>query len=166
MPSLILLDHFKGDNPRYFPPYYLKGCTTNLHGHRDWKKDVKESYPYEAFVHCDELDGHFYQSDFGFWVDMRRWVERCAAGDIIIDYENMGYKWWWNKDATNYEWSKKTTDIKHGYWHFYFETDSDLKMFVLKFGKMVKMETQEYHPDFGKDIFDQDRIKGRSAETI
>jgi hypothetical protein len=165
MPNLIHLHNFRGDPPRMHPPYYFKNAERK-YSTQSWRFNPVEDYPYIVYIHYDNLDPYDNMTldNNGFWLDLRRWVERQAAGDLLVDYENKNYRWWWNKDAKA-EYQKKYSEVKHGYWHFYFECESDLQMFILMHGRMVTGKAEKYHPDYGKDIDEQRRMRANEKTT-
>jgi hypothetical protein len=154
MPSLLYLNHFKKEYTDIVPLYFKKAYRDHRNG--KWEFKVEEEYPHIVTIHIETLEDLYDNDDNSFWVELRRWVERRCEGDCIIDYKNMNYKWWWNREAKS-EYQKEYTDVKHGYWYLYFECESDLTMFKLMHGEKVSV-VQEYHPSYGKDVLEQDKI--------
>lgn len=159
MPSLLYLNYFKKEYSDVVPLYFKKAYRDYRNG--QWSFKVEEEYPHIATIHIETLTDLYDDDDNSFWVELRRWVERRCEGDCIINYKNMGYRWWWNREA-KYDWDKQYSDVKHGYWYLYFELASDLTMFNLLHGEKVSV-VQEYHPRYGKDVFEQDKIYGKAA---
>lgn len=151
MPTLIPLTDFRGEQPIRDARLYFKKASWDRHGngHWRWSFNVDDEYPHMAAIHRDVIDDE-YSNDNTFFVDLRRWVERQAEGDVIFQYKNMSHKWWWNKEATT-NWDKKFSDIRHGYWFFNFESESDLAMFALMHGEKLS-KPQKYHPDYADEI--------------
>lgn len=156
MPSLILLSEFLGDPPTRDPRLYFKKARYSRYSDRwRWEFDVEKEYPHIAAIHSDTINDDFGETDHTFFVELRRWVERNGAGDVIFQYKNMGHKWWWNKDSTT-SWDRKYSDIKHGYWFFYFESETDLGMFALMHGEKLSTP-QKYHPDYADEILKDEK---------
>lgn len=157
MPTLARLSDFRGPNPKRDPDLYFKNSRFTRYNGDKWEFSVEEEYPHIAAIHRDIFYDCYNNNEF--FVELRRWVERRCEGDLIIDYKTMNYRWWWNRDAKT-EWSREFTEIRHGYWIFYFESESDLHVFGLMHGEKIS-QIQELHPEYGKDILDQDRILKR-----
>ena len=154
MPSLLLVNDFKGKDRKYNPNFYFKNTWTQ-YASNEIKFDVAKEYPYIFTIHRDVME-QYDQNDNVFFVDLRRWVERSCAGDVFLEYKNMNYRWWWNRDAKS-EYQRETTEVRHGYWYLYFECECDFTMFGLKHGEKYST-VEQYHPSYGKDILEQDKI--------
>lgn len=151
MPTLIPYTDFTGEKPNRDPRLYFKKASYSRYSDRwHWEFKVEEEYPYVANIHRDVINDEFGDTDHGLFVDLRRWVERTAAGDIIFQYKNMSHKWWWNKEATS-SYERKYSDIQHGYWYFYFESEIDLSMFTVMHGEKLS-KPQKYHPSYATEI--------------
>lgn len=154
MPNLISVNDFRGDHPKLRPVLYF---TDAYKGYNDgWQFTIEKDYPYIANIHIDTIDEETKESHRKFWIDLRKWVERTCAGDVLHQYKSMNYRWWWNRTAKG-EWDKEYSDVKHGYWYLYFEFESDYKMFILMHGEKIT-KVEKYHPKYGEHILEQDRI--------
>lgn len=161
MPSLIRLDEFKGEKPARDPRLYFKNASRS---NGRFTFSIEEEYPHIVHLHCDVFETEHYYSGSewatnSFFVDLRRWTERVAQGDIIFDYKNMGHQWcWnWNEEDAKHSWKRKYSDIRHGYWYIYFESENDLGMFALMHGE--KMSTpQKYHPEYEEVIMKNEEL--------
>ena len=101
--------------------------------HKTWQDEVLAAHPFRVSIHIDLLQNTVGSTPKGlgqFWADVRRWVERYAEGDCYIIHEDMSYKWYWGKGNPN-EYDGKMSTVKHSYWHFNFEVDSDATAFSL-----------------------------------
>lgn len=157
MPSLLFVEDFRGKDRKYNPRFYFKNTWTR-YNNTELQFDVAKEYPHIFTIHRDVME-QYESDDNTFFVDCRRWVERSCAGDVLIDYKNMNYRWWWNRDAKS-EWQRETTEVRHGYWYLYFECESDFAMFSLKYGEKYS-SVEQYHLDYGKDVLEQDKIYGK-----
>lgn len=141
MPNLINLCEFKSDplqkDPRlYFRnTYYYAGT---------YKFSVGEDYPHSSFIHCSKQK----KSVGIFWIDLRKWVERLSSGDVLFDYINRNYKYFFDKSESISYWNKNYIDIDHGYWVFYFENIDDKSMFDLMYADKISSSMTKYHPDY------------------
>lgn len=161
MPNLINVYNFRighnANKPKLDPCMYFSNAYLGMNN--EYKFTIEDDYPYVATIHIEVLEDPRQESTRKFWIDLRKWVERSCTGDVLYKYERLDYSWWWNRDAKR-EWDKAYSQVKHGYWHFYFEVESDFTMFALMHGdKFTKVE--KYHPNFGKDVTEQDKIYGK-----
>jgi hypothetical protein len=161
MPSLLFLDDFKGKDRKHNPRLYFKKTWYGVYNSEELQFNIEEEYPHVFTIHRDYYYNalNAYGDNNTFLVELRRWVERTCAGDLILDYKHMNYRWWWNREAKN-EYQKEYTEVKHGYWYFYFEYESDLIIFKLKYSEAYST-IKKYHPDYGKDVLEQDKIYGK-----
>lgn len=158
MPSLMNVAEFRGKQPirdprLYFIDAYRPGWDSG------WKFEIEKTYPHVLNIHHDVIEDLAYGYDNTFYIELRRFVERRCEGDVMYDYKNMSYKWWWNKDAKS-DWERKYSDVQHGYWYFYFESENDKGMFALTHAEKLS-KVQDYHPQFGKDVLEQDKVYGK-----
>ena len=158
MPSLFFVNDFKGKDRKYNPNFYFKRTWTQYTSN-EIKFDVAEEYPHIFTIHRDVMENIEVENQNTFFVDLRRWVERTCAGDVFLEYKNMNYRWWWNRDAKS-EYQRETTEVRHGYWYLYFECECDFTMFSLKHSEKFS-RVEQYHPDFGKNVLEQDKIYGK-----
>lgn len=158
MPNLIRVEDFRGTNPTLHPCLYFTDAYRG-YGSDNYKFTIEKDYPFVANIHIDVIDDITKESNRKFWIDLRKWVERICAGDVLHDYKRMDYSWWWNREAKG-DWDKNYSQVKHGYWYLYFECESDYTMFTLMHGDKISI-VQKYHPEFGKDVLEQDKIYGK-----
>ena len=150
------LGDFLGENPIRDPRLYFKRAYHARRGDKwRWEFDVKEEYPHFVTIHRDIITDNYDNDDHTFFVELRRWVERVAEGDVIFEYRNMGHKFCFNPDK-QYSWDKHYSEIKHGYWYFYFESGVDLSMFTLMHGEKLS-KVQKYHPDYAERILKDEK---------
>lgn len=147
MPNLIKIEDF--NNIRYFnnfyprklePFFYFPDAYYNSR-HEIWEFDVKKSHPYTSFAHVDHV-----KDDPLFFINMRKFVERSASGDVIVQLKNLSYKWCWNARRAKNQNDREFSDIQHSYWEFNFEFQEDLDMWKLKSNIMTDIPAK-YHPD-------------------
>lgn len=161
MPSLIHVAEFRGEAPKRDPRFYFKNANRTGYNNQRWEFNIEENYPHVLTIHQDVIEELTYGYDNTFYIELRKFVERRCEGDVLYEHKNMGYRWWWNKEATS-DWDKKFSDIKHGYWYFYFESENDNSMFALTHAEKLSI-VQKYHPEYGHDVLEQDKIYGKVA---
>lgn len=127
MPKLIHLNRFSGDRSGLNPLEYFVDCRWDTYSDR-WDFDVSSSFPYEAYTHIQTLEETNHKT---YLIDLRKFVERQATGDVVYDKMNLGYKWCWNVDEAKSTWERNYTSIRHSYWVFHFESLQDLDMWRL-----------------------------------
>lgn len=140
MPRLIDLSRFK--DKEHNASEYFKDVHWNSQGQR-YEFDVSLTYPYESYVHGPTQK----DDDPHFLLDLRRFAERHANGDIVYRYKNMGYKWCWNMKDAKHEWDRSYSEITHGYWVLNFEDEGDMVMFRLRKPTLVSDHMSQFHPD-------------------
>lgn len=117
-------------------PYHVNGRG----GLEDFEVTVEREFKYIALIQREHLD----KIDPRFWIDLRKLVERQMEGDVVYWYKSKDYKWCWNRDSAKSEYDRKYSDVRHGYWHFDFEFDSDRTIFALAHGSMMSdVEVEE-----------------------
>lgn len=139
MPRLIDLSRLKKENhnlSEYFKEVQYNGYD------RGYSFNVASTYPYEAYVHGPTQE----EDDPHFLLDLRRFVERQAIGDVVYSYKNMGYKWCWNMKDAQHEWNRSYSEVKHGYWILNFEEEGDLVMFRLRKSDLITDSMSKFHP--------------------
>jgi hypothetical protein len=139
MPRLIDLSRIT--NEAHNVAEYFKDVYWNSQGQR-YDFEITHTYPHELYVHGPTQK----DDDPSFLLDLRRFVERSAAGDVVYRYKNMGYKWCWNMKDAKYDWDRSYSDISHGYWILNFEEETDLVMFKLRKPNLVTDTMCEFHP--------------------
>lgn len=161
MPNLINIYDFRiernANKPKIDPCMYFSKAYLGMNN--EYKFNVEDDYPYVANIHIEVVEDPKQESTRKFWIDLRKWVERTCSGDVLFEYKRMDYRWWWNREAKS-EYQKEYSQVKHGYWFFYFEIESDYTMFSLMHSEKFS-KPQQYHPDFGKDVLEQDKIYGK-----
>lgn len=141
MGKLIDLSRFKHD---FHNPYeYFKEVHWVSYKDR-YEFNVTSTYPHEAYVHGPTQE----EKDPCFILDLRRFVERRAVGDVVYRYENLGYKWCWNLKDVKHDWDRSYTNISHGYWILNFEEAEDLVLFKLVKPNMITDKMRDFHPDY------------------
>lgn len=150
MPRLIDLARLKNDNHNfceYFKGVYYRGYD------RGYSFEVSDTYPYETYVHGPTQE----EEDPEFLLDLRRFVERVATGDVVYRYKSMGYKWCWNIKDAKHEWDRSYSEIKHGYWILNFEEEGDMVMFRLRKPNLTTDTMSKFHP--GYESHDEDNTR-------
>lgn len=160
MPTLIHLTDFKGQQPKRDPRLYFEDADYSAYNNGGWSYTVEKNYPHKLSIHCDVLDEYKSISN-KFFIELRKFIERQFEGDVLFEYKSMDYRWWWNKEATS-EWAREYSQIRHGYWHLYFESENDVGMFALKHGEKIS-KPQKFHPGYGEDIIQQEAMYGEIA---
>lgn len=140
MPSLIRLNEF--DEGKRDPRLYFRNCYFYGGVHRI--DNYEEDFPYKSFIHYDNQE----KATGLFWVNLRKWVERVAAGDVMIAYSDRDYQYCYNADTAKGNWDRKYLDIRHGYWIFHFENNDDKSMFDLMHADKVTSVMLKYHPGY------------------
>lgn len=148
MPNLISVESFK--NIKNFNDFYPAKYNAMLYftdAYYDtrkstWEFDVKKTYPHELYAHVDHVN-----EDKLFFLELRRFVERRAGGDVIFSTKNMSYKWCWNFDRAKDRYDREYTTISNSYWVFNFETREDLEMWKLMKPYIMTDTLKKYHPD-------------------
>lgn len=151
---------FKGQHSRRDPRLYFDDAEYSSYNNGSWTFTIEKNYPYLVNIHCDEV-AEYKSSSNTFFIELRKFVERRCEGDVVFEYKSMNYRWWWNKEATT-EWSRNYSEITHGYWYLYFESEADLGMFALMHGGKCS-RVQKYHPEYGENILEQESMYGESA---
>lgn len=149
MPNLIHVDSFQNRNQfgdfypaLYTPLHFFKDARYDSYT-RKWSFDVGATYPYICYAHWDHL-----KENNMFFVDLRRFAERRATGDIIYQKKNMSYKWCYNLYKIKHHWERKYSEISNIYWMFYFECDTDMIMWKLIYPDLMSDTVSKYHPDY------------------
>jgi hypothetical protein len=151
MPRLYSIhDDFNEERPNFNPSHFFPTAIwRSSHARACWQFDLDKDFPTQSYIHC---------SDFGgvpaFWVPFRKAVERGYMGDVFYAYENKNYNWWYNKDAVDINYLRKSQPITHGYWTFYFEELSDQTMFILQNGELLTQKKYRFHPEYGVSCLD------------
>lgn len=150
MPRLIDVSRLKEENHNLHE--FFKGVSYDGYG-RGHTFDIAMTYPYETYVHGPSQK----EDEPNFLLDLRRFVERQAAGDVVYHYKNMGYKWCWNMKDAKHDWDRSYSDISHGYWILNFEEAGDLTMFKLHKPGLVTDRMSKFHPQC--DYHDEDNTR-------
>lgn len=140
LPRLIDISRLKEETQNFYE--FFRGVRYDGYGRGHHSFDIKMTYPYETYVHGPTQK----EDDPDFLLDLRRFVERRAAGDVVYHYKNMGYKWCWNHKDVKNDWDRSYTDISHGYWVLNFEEQGDLTMFKLHKPNLVTDHMSKFHP--------------------
>jgi len=146
MPRLYSIDDdFSGKTPRHNPAHFFPSAiwTRGMSSDYFWKYDLEGDFPARSYIHCDDLD----DKDTGFWIELRKDVERRFLGDVFYLYQRMDYRRWWNRNASEY--SKEYERQRHGYWTFYFENEGDHAMFIMQHGERLSDKRYRFHPIMG-----------------
>lgn len=145
MPRLINLQKLNTDC--FYAPEYFKDVHWDSYRNR-LTYDRTQTYPYEAYVHGPtqaEVDPHFI-------LDLRRFAERKAAGDVLYFKKDCNYKWCWNIDTAP-EWDRSYSSITHSYWVLNFEDEGDMTMLKLLKPNLLTNTMSKFHP--GYDYHDE-----------
>jgi len=81
-------------------------------------------------------------------IDLRKFVERRALGDVIVSELDMSHVWCWNADMTNNTWDKKWSQIQHRYLVLNFECAEDTITWKLMYPDYVTEQTSQWHPRY------------------
>lgn len=137
MPRLVNLQNLENINLReYFVNVEwssYKNC---------WTYNIADTYPHVSYAHMQTIN----ETDNKFFIDLRRFVERTAGGDVMYSYRTMDYSYCWNKDTAS-SWDHKWDRITHGYWAFNFEYSEDLVMWQLMKPALMTDIISKYRPD-------------------
>lgn len=124
------------------PRWFFADASSYREGH---KFTIESSYPFSCAMHEETVEGEYYvQDDRGrFRVELRRWIERNLAGDVVIEYLNKSYRV--TPPPNQYNRYPDSYEIRHNYVVFHFETEADLFHFRMKYSEQVE-EIQSTHP--------------------
>jgi len=128
MPDLIHLSEFKPDSsgrilrdPRlYFPDTDIAG---------DF--NASSAFPHLVFVDQRHAPDRSVELN-RMLIDLRKFAQRSATGDIVWVYHTKSYKWCWNADTAKHSWQRKHDMVTHGYWCMRFECLEDMVMWRLR----------------------------------
>lgn len=164
MPKLYDIDvDFSPIDPIYKPNHFFLSAWSGRDTYdatTKWRYNPDEDFPSQCYMHRDVLstsairsaDTKYISKPNSFWIELRKIVERENQGDVFYTYRNQDYHWWWNKDATQY--NKEKTLIRHGYWTFYFESQEDQTMFMLRYKEYLSKKKYRFHPSYGVSCID------------
>ena len=152
MPRLYSIkDDFSRNDPKFLPSHFFYSARfINHHNNRlaGWEFDLNKDFPTQSYIHSDmHMNGN------SFWIPLRKAVERDYTGDVFYVYESKNYKRWYNENA-EFDFLKRTYDVVHGYWTFYFEEPSDQTMFILHYGELLSPKKYRFHPLHGVSCID------------
>lgn len=150
MPHLIHVSRFHDKtsfNVTRFGTYSPKEFFADArydHYKQRWDFDVSKTYPHEIYSHLQTID----EEDPCYLIDLRRFVERKAQGDVIYSEKHLGYKWCWNHREAKGDWERKYSDIAHGYLILNFENHEDMVMWQLMKPSLTTREMLKFHPGY------------------
>lgn len=150
MPHLIHVDRFSDHtnfgNTRhavYDPREFFIDAYYDSY-RQGWRFDVQKTYPHTLYSHIQTVN----EEDLGYFIDLRRFVERNAQGDVIYSSINLSYKWCWNLNDAKGDWDRKYSDVSHGYWVLNFENREDMAMWQLMKPTLTTRETSRFNPNY------------------
>ena len=137
---ISILDFGTTYNPRlYFPePEHIPYSVNGRGGYEPVSAAIEREYKFIALIQVEHLE-----PTSRWWIDLRKLVERQMEGDVIYWYNSLDYRWCWNREAAQNEYQRKYSNVRHGYWHFDFEFDSDRTVFALTYGEMISETESE-----------------------
>ena len=134
------------------PLWYFPDAYWEYNNRRICKFTIESGYPVAIAMHQDRFNDQIWQSfsrrdsytvtPGQLRMEIRRWVERNLSTDVILEQIEMNYRLW-NRKSKDYHCNFE--DIKHGYYLFHFETESEAMMFRLKFSEHID-EMQPVNP--------------------
>lgn len=150
MPHLIHVSRFHNhksfNNVRYGthdPKEFFSNASYDSYRER-WIFDVSATYPHILYSHIQTVD----EEDPCYLLDLRRYVERKAQGDVIYSNIDLTYKWCWNLKSAKGDWDRKYSNISHGYFVLNFENKDDLVMWRLMKPNLTTLETSKFNPRY------------------
>ena len=143
MPQLLFLSQFQptGD---LNPNFYFKKVSSLNYG-KTFKFDIKLTYPYETYMHEDTSNKEI---TCEILLDLRRFAERRASGDIILSHVDLSHVWCWNASRAKGNWDRDYSDIRHHYIVLNFEYKEDMITWKLMYPEYVTDEMSKFHPEY------------------
>ena len=142
MPQLIFLSQFFLKDGNLDSCFYFKdSCGYG----RNSKFDIKVTYPFEIYMHEDTYGKEINNE---ILIELRRFVERRANGDVILSHNDLSHVWCWNADTAKGEWDRSYSDIRHRYIVLNFECEEDLITWKLMYPDYVTDQMSEWHPEY------------------
>ena len=138
MPVLLNLSNSSFIAKEYFKNVYYNSSR----GKHEYK--VAETYPYEVYVHAETQA----DDDPEFLIDLRRFVQRQAAGDAVYQKVEKNYWYAWNHGHVKSQYELDYDQIQHHYWIINFELESDMTMFKLIKPTLVVTEMSKFRPGY------------------
>jgi hypothetical protein len=138
MPVLLNLSNSSFIAREYFKNVYYNGSS------RKHEYKVAETYPYEVYVHVETQA----DDDPEFLIDLRRFVQRQAAGDAVYQQVEKNYWYAWNHGTVKSTYELDYDQIQHHYWVIHFELESDMTMFKLIKPMLVVTEMSKFKPGY------------------
>jgi hypothetical protein len=121
--------------------WYFSDAEYNPGNSRFSYKWPSANFPYHKHIHHTEFDGNLR-------VEIRRWMNRCAAGDVVIvDSVDNKYHKYYEGSQRRYE---DSYNISNTWFRFSFEDENTALMFSLAFSEKVRPMTL-HHPKHPED---------------
>lgn len=136
----VLLNLYNG--PEFTAREYFKNVYYDSSRQR-YKYVVEDTYPYEVYVHVETQA----DDDPDFLIDLRRFVQRQAAGDAVYHQVEKNYWHAWNHGRVKSTYDLDYRQVQHHYWVINFELESDMTMFKLIKPNSVVSEMSKFRPD-------------------
>jgi hypothetical protein len=136
MSRLVFLRDLDSGNKQESPSWYFLDAVYNHRGSgQKFTYNIKKTYPYAIYIHWDKLDLSEKR------VAVREFIEKSCTDVCIADYFDLSYV---IRSKNTYS----TIEVRHGYWVFYFRTESDAEYFRLSFNDIASLEYLEKHPRY------------------
>ena len=146
MPKLITLAEFAPNGP-LDPSFYFKD--TRYYNYNNPRVfDIKATYPFEIYMHEDTYGKEITPE---ILIDLRRFAERRASGDIVLSHKDLSHVWCWNADSAKGEWDKNYSEVRHRYVVLNFECNEDIITWKLMYPEYVSDKMSEWHPEYTKN---------------
>lgn len=118
-----------------------------MYSGRNYKFNIKNTYPFEIYMHEDTYGKEITNE---ILIELRRFVERRASGDVIISYEDKSHVWCWNANEAKTEWERNYSDVRHRYIVLNFECIEDMTTWKLMYPDYVADQMSEWHPAYSQ----------------
>ena len=126
MPDLIHISEFH--NGTRDPRQYFVNASTRGYGNDiKWTFNVDESFPHVCYVHShrgfNSIEGI---AENKFMIELRKFSQRNASGDIILSHCNKDFHWCWNSKEAKSKYDRKYSEVRNRYWVLNFEFKEDM----------------------------------------